>query len=64
MTEFVVAGLLISPFVKYALIAALAFVPLRFVLVRLRFERWFWHPVLAEASLYLCLLAALNLALA
>ncbi len=55
------AGLLVSPFVKYALLAALALVPLHLVLVRLRFERWFWHPVLAEASLYVCLLAALNL---
>jgi hypothetical protein len=29
MNEFVVAGLLISPFVKYALIAALIFIPIR-----------------------------------
>ena len=44
MKEFVVAGLLISPLVKYTLIAALIFIPIRFVLVITRFRRWFWHP--------------------
>ncbi len=60
MREFVVAGLLVSPFVKYALLAGLLFLPIRLVLVRLRFDKWFWHPVLAEVAVYLCLLAALN----
>ena len=60
MKEFVVAGLLVSPFVRYALLAGLLFLPIRLVLVRLRFDRWFWHPPLAEAAIYLCLLAALN----
>jgi hypothetical protein len=40
MNEFVVAGLLISPFVKYALIAALIFIPIRFVLVVTRLQKW------------------------
>ncbi len=61
MREFVVGGLLISPFVKYALIAALLFIPLRLILVHLEFYKWFWHPLLAEASVYLCLLATLNI---
>ena len=61
MREFVVGGLLISPFVKYALIAGILFLPVRFILVTLRFDRWFWHPILAEASIYLCILAALNI---
>ena len=61
MKEFVVGGLLISPFVKYALIAALLFLPIRLVLVYLHFEKWFWHPLLAEAAVYLCLLAVLNI---
>lgn len=60
MREFVVAGLLISPFVKYALIAALLYVPLRRALVRLHVYKWFWHPMLAEVSMYLCLLATIN----
>ena len=61
MREFVVAGLLVSPFVKYALFAALVFVPVRLVLVRLDFHEWFWHPLLAEAAVYVCILATLNI---
>ncbi len=61
MMEFVVAGLLISPFVKYALIAGLVFVPVRLILVVLNFEKWFWHPLLAEAAVYVCILATLNI---
>ena len=60
MREFVVAGLLVSPFVKYALLAALVFVPVRLILVALNFQKWFWHPLLAEAAIYVCLLAILN----
>ncbi len=61
MREFVVAGLLVSPFVKYALIAGLVFVPVRLILVALHFQKWFWHPLLAEAAIYVCLLATLNI---
>lgn len=61
MREFVIGGLLISPFVKYALIGAVLFVPIRLILVLLDFHKWFWHPLLAEASVYLCLVAALNI---
>jgi hypothetical protein len=61
MREFVVGGLLISPLVKYALIAGLVYVPVKLVLVRFGLQRWFWHPHLAEAALYLCILATLNL---
>ena len=61
MREFIVAGLLVSPFVKYALIAALVFVPVRLVLALLDLHRWFWHPLLAEAAVYVCILATLNI---
>jgi predicted DNA repair protein MutK len=61
--EFVFAGLLISPFVKYALIAALIFIPIRFVLVVSRLQKWFWHPLLAEAGIYICVVAAMNILL-
>ena len=60
MREFVVAGLLISPFVKFALIGALVFVPVRLILVRFSFQKWFWHPLLAEAALYICIVFALD----
>jgi protein AaeX len=58
--EFVVAGLLISPLVKYALIAAAIFIPIRFVLVVSGLQKWFWHPLLAEAAIYICIVAATN----
>ena len=61
MREFVVAGLLISPFVKYALIAGVLFVPIRLILVHVNFQKWVWHPLLAEASIYICILATLNI---
>lgn len=61
MKEFVVGGLLMTPFVKFALLAGLVFLPVRLVLVHLNFERWFWHPLLAEACIYLCILACLNI---
>ena len=63
MREFVVGGLLISPFVRYALIAGLVFIPVRLILVHLDFHKWFWHPLLAEASVYTCILATLNILL-
>lgn len=61
MKEFVVGGLLISPFVKYALIALAIFLPVRFVLLLFSFHKWFWHPLLAEAAIYTCILATLNI---
>ena len=61
MSEWIVAGLLITPFVKYALIALLVFIPLRMMLARLGIQHWAWHPLLAEAGLYICILAALNI---
>jgi hypothetical protein len=59
--EFVFAGLLISPLVKYALIAAVIFIPVRFILVVTRLQRWFWHPLLAEAAIYVSVVATLNI---
>ena len=61
MKDVVFAGLLITPFVRYALLAALIMLVGRIVLIRLRFYTWFWHPLLAEAALYVCLVAVLNL---
>ena len=61
MNEFVVAGLLISPFVKYVLIAALIFIPIRFFLVVTRLQKCFCHSLLAEAAIYICVVATLNI---
>jgi Protein of unknown function (DUF1656) len=59
--EFVFAGLLITPLVRYALLTGVLLFVVRWLLVRLRFHRWFWHPLLAEAAIYICLLGTLNL---
>jgi hypothetical protein len=61
MSEFVVAGLLITPFVKYAIIALLVCLPIHMILARLGIEKWAFHPLLAEAGIYICVLAFLNI---
>ena len=61
MTDFVVAGLAVTPFVRAALLAALLMVAVHAALVRLCFHRWLWHPLLAEAAIYVCLVAVVDL---
>lgn len=61
MTDFVVGGLLVTPFVRAALVAAGLMAAVHVALVRLRFHRWFWHPLLAEAAVYVCLVAVVDL---
>lgn len=46
----------------YALVAALIWVVLRYVLTRLRFYRFVAHPPLFNAALYVILLAGLVVA--
>ena len=46
---------------RYALIAALIFIPVRAALVATRLHRWFWHPLLAEAAIYISVVATLNI---
>ena len=54
-----VAGVFFSPLIAYMLGALLIFLPLRWLLIRLRLNRWVWNPLLAEAGLYVCVLGAL-----
>ena len=54
-----IAGVFISPLVTYIVAAFLAYLPIRWLLVRLRLDRWVWNPTLADAALYLCVLGAL-----
>lgn len=55
--EVQIGGVLVSPFAVYLLIAFVAFVLLRQVFARLRFSRYVANPPLAEAAIYLCVLA-------
>ncbi len=54
-----VFGVYVSPLITYALAALLLWLPIRFVLLRLRLLRWLENPAVAQLSIYLGLLAAL-----
>lgn len=41
------------------LVAGLAYLPIRFVLIRLRLFRWTWNPPLVEVGLFVCILGVL-----
>jgi hypothetical protein len=60
-TEAHVDGILFAPIVLYCVLAALVFVPLRFVLGRLRVFSAVWHPALFEVALYLIITGAVIL---
>ncbi|MDO9427950.1 MAG: DUF1656 domain-containing protein [Methylobacterium sp.] len=52
-------GVLVSPFVAYAAGALAILMLLRVAFNRLRFSRYVANPPLAEAGLYVCILALL-----
>ncbi|KAA0124853.1 Protein of unknown function [Methylobacterium sp. UNC378MF] len=54
-----VGGVLVSAFVAYALAAFVILVVLRRVFARIRFSRYVANAPLAEAGLYVCVLALL-----
>lgn len=54
-----VFGIYISPLLVYALVAVLIWMPLRYLMLRLRVERFIDNPALAQVTLYLCVMAAL-----
>ena len=58
-TEAQVAGILFAPIVLYCLLGAIVFVPLRFVLGRLRIFSAVWHPALFELALYVIITGAI-----
>ncbi len=58
-TEAQFAGILFAPIVLYCLLGAIVFVPLRFVLGRLRIFGGVWHPALFELALYLIVTGAI-----
>ncbi|MBP30042.1 DUF1656 domain-containing protein [Methylobacterium sp.] len=54
-----VGGGLVTAFVAYALAAFVILIILRFAFARLRFSRYVANAPLAEAGLYVCVLALL-----
>jgi hypothetical protein len=52
-------GILFAPIVLYCLLGAIVFVPVRFVLGRLRVFSAVWHPALFELALYLIMIGTI-----
>ena len=52
-------GVFVSPLIAYALAALVLYIPLRWLMLRLRVDRWAWNPLLADACLYVCIFGAL-----
>lgn len=61
--DLALGGVLVSPFVAYALGAFAILLLLRVLFRRIRFSRYVANPPLAEAALYVCVLAGLILLL-
>ncbi|GJE61878.1 DUF1656 domain-containing protein [Methylobacterium trifolii] len=57
--ELQIGGVLVSPFVAYALGAFAILLLLRLLFARIRFSRYVANPPLAEAGIYVCILALL-----
>jgi hypothetical protein len=52
-------GILLAPFVRYLFLALVILLGVRFVVGRLGLRSMFANPPLAEAALYICILASL-----
>jgi Protein of unknown function (DUF1656) len=52
-------GILVAPFVRYLFLALVILIAVRFVVGRLGLRSMFANPPLAEAALYICILASL-----
>ena len=59
--ELVVGGVLVAPFLSYAVAALIVIVVIRPVLHLVGFSRMFSHPSIAELSLYVAVLGLLVL---
>ena len=59
-SELMVGGVLLAPFVSYAVAALAMFLVLRPVLHLIGFARLFSHPSIAELSLYVTILGLLT----
>jgi hypothetical protein len=52
-------GVLVAPFVRYLFLALVIVIAVRFIVGRLGLRSMFANPPLAEAALYVCILASL-----
>jgi Protein of unknown function (DUF1656) len=59
-SELMIGGILVSPFITYAVTALIIFLLLRPILRLSRFDKMFSHPSLAELGLYVAILGLLT----
>ena len=52
-------GIMVAPFVRYLFLALVILIAVRFVVGRFGLRSMFANPPLAEAALYVCILASL-----
>jgi hypothetical protein len=52
-------GILVAPFVRYLFLALVIVIAVRFVVGRFGLRSMFANPPLAEAALYVCILASI-----
>jgi Protein of unknown function (DUF1656) len=62
-SELVIGGVLVSPFITYAVMALVIFLLLRPILRLARFDKVFSNPSVAELSLYVTILGLLTVVL-
>jgi hypothetical protein len=58
-TDIDLGGVLVDPFVRYLFLALVILIAIRFAVGRLGLRRLFANPPLAEAAVYVCILASL-----
>jgi hypothetical protein len=61
--EINIAGIYVSPFLVVIALGVLIFLPLRACLDYFQFDKYVWHPPLAEACLFIITLGLLVLIL-
>lgn len=59
LREWAFAGVLLSPFLVYVLLALLVTGLLRLLLQRTLLVRWIWHEALFDSALFVCVLAGI-----
>lgn len=58
-TDINLGGVLVDPFVRYLFLALVILIAIRFAVGRLGLRSMFANPPLAEAAIYVCILASL-----
>ncbi|PWB32819.1 transporter [Pseudomonas sp. SDI] len=63
LREWALGGVLLSPFLLYALLALLLTGALRLLLRLTPIGRWIWHEALFDCALFVCILTLVTLGL-